>query len=450
MYYLAIDIGASSGRHIIGWIESGKIKTSEIYRFHNGAVSVDGELYWNTEQLFGHILTGLKKCRQLNIVPESVAIDTWGVDFVLLDKRDELLNEAMSYRGFSSFEDDIPVRFDELYVQTGIQKQPFNTIYQLLFLKNKKQELFDKAVSFLMIPDYFNFRLTGIKHNEYTNATTTSLVNAKSRQWDFDLIKKCGLPEKLFGRLYQPGEEIGCFLPEIEKEIGFNTRVIHAASHDTASAFMAVPANNGDAVYISSGTWSLLGVELGSPELSEAARAANFTNEGGYNNTYRFLKNIMGLWMISSVRKELGDKDFDYYQRLAEQAADFSSVVDVNNEMFLSPESMVQAIKNYCRQNRLKVPKTDGELLECAYKSLAKSYAQAVEQLSFITGKSYKSMNIVGGGSRDSHLNELTEKYTGLSVTAGPAEATAAGNIIMQMLSGGRFSSLAEARKAIV
>jgi rhamnulokinase len=352
-----------------------------------------------------------------------------------------------------------------LYAKTGIQKQLFNTIYQLAALKNEHPEQLAAAKSLLMIPDYFNFCLTGVKKQEYTNATSTNLVNAREKAWDRELIERLGLPQGLFTELSMPGTVVGKLTEEIQKAVGYNATVILPATHDTGSAFLAVPAKDDNAAYLSSGTWSLLGVENAEPITTEESRKQNFTNEGGAWYRFRYLKNIMGLWMIQSIRRELNGTayvagrtskyadgrtwSFPDLIAAAKGAADFTSVVDANDDRFLAPESMIDAIKDYCRESGQQVPETVGEIMQCVYLSLSRLYREAVEGLSAITGKTYTSLNIVGGGCQDMYLNQLTANATGLTVYAGPVEGTAIGNLVVQFIAAGEFEDLRSTRNAI-
>lgn len=450
-YYLAIDIGASSGRHILGHIEDGKMILEEIFRFKNGADKVGDKLVWNDKSLFESIVSGLKKCKEIGKIPVSIGIDTWGVDYALLDENDNLIGEVYSYRDNRTQKviDEVHsiVSEKETYERTGIQKQVFNTIYQLYC--DKKSGKIDNAKTFLMMPDYLHFLLTGVKKNEYTNASTTGLLNAKTREWDVELIEKLGLKKELFKELSQPGEIVGALKPEIVAKVGFDAKVCLPATHDTASAVMAVP-NVELPLYISSGTWSLMGIETPNENTSEIANNLGFTNEGGYQKSVRFLKNIMGLWMIQNIKKEYNDKYS--FSELAEEASkikDFNSIVDVNDLSFFAPDSMINAVKNYCAKSGQKVPESVGEIAFCVYASLAKCYKLAVEQIEEITGTSFKEINIVGGGCQNILLNELTAKYTGRTVVAGPVEATATGNLLAQMLSFGEINTLADGKKLI-
>lgn len=452
-YHLAVDIGASSGRHILGWIEGGKLRLRELYRFENQAVRRKGHLCWELDRLLEEILRGLERCREEGMTPVSLGIDTWAVDFVLLDKNGDPLGNAVAYRdgrtqGMDGLVEEL-VSPQELYARTGIQKQAFNTLYQLMAVKTQEPELLERAQRLLMVPEYLTYRLTGRRESEYTNATTTGLVNAQAKTWDGELLDRLGYPRRLFGELRQPGFPVGGFAPAVRERLGFDCQVLFPATHDTASAFLAVPAKEGG-VYLSSGTWSLLGTELPAPVLTEESRRRNFTNEGGYGYRFRYLKNIMGLWMLQSLRREAGEgATFQALERAARAAAEFPSRVDVNDSRFLAPENMGEALASFCRETGQPLPVTLGEQAACVYHSLAQSYAQSIRELSNLTGKSYTAVNIVGGGSQDSYLNQLTAQAAGLPVYAGPTEATALGNLLVQMLAQGEFPHLAAARKAI-
>lgn len=447
-YHLAIDIGASSGRHILGHIENGTIVLEEIYRFPNGAKMKDGHLCWDVDVLFSEIINGLRACKSAGKIPATMGIDTWAVDFVLLNKNGERMGDAVAYRDSRTDGMDKKVEekitFSDLYARTGIQKQPFNTIYQLASLGDELQN----ADKLMMIPDYFHFLLTGVQKFEYTNASSTGLLNAEAKTWDKELLNLLGYPQKLFPELSLPGTVVGNFRQEIIEQAGFDCTVVLPATHDTGSAFMAVPAKSDTSVYLSSGTWSLLGVENLSPITTENSMKANFTNEGGYEYRYRYLKNIMGLWMIQSIREENEAYSFQQLIDMAE-AAEFDTIIDVNDDAFLAPESMTKAVKNYCHEHGLPVPQTLGQLLKCVYRSLAVCYRDAIGELEALTGQKYTAIHIVGGGSNADYLNRLTAEATGLPVYAGPTEGTALGNLMAQLIYSGSFSSLAQAREAI-
>mgnify|MGYP001622878379 FL=1 len=452
-YYLAIDIGASSGRHMLASMKDGKMQLEEVYRFPNGMDDKNGTLCWNVERLFTEIKNGLKKCKEIGKLPVSMAIDTWGVDYVLLDKDDRILGDTVGYRDSRTEGMDEKVYEvipqDELYARTGIQKQIFNTVYQLMAVKESHPEYLEQAESILMIPDYFHFLLTGVKKNEYTNATTGQLVSPKTNDWDYEMIDMLGYNSKMFRPVSMPGTVVGEFTEEVQKEVGFNCTVVLPATHDTGSAVLAVPTNDDDAVYISSGTWSLMGIERKEADCSMESMKANFTNEGGYDHRFRYLKNIMGLWMIQSVKKEFAE-DLSFAQ-ICEMASKetISSIVDCNDDCFLAPKSMIKAVQDFCRRTGQQVPETVGEISSVIYNSLAKCYGDTVKEIEEITGKKYSTIYVVGGGSNAGYLNELTAKYTGKKVSAGPSEATAIGNVIVQMLHDGVFKDLPEARTCV-
>lgn len=452
-YYLAVDIGASSGRHMLASMKDGKMQLEEVYRFPNGMDNKNGTLCWDVERLITEIKNGLKKCKEIGKIPVSMGIDTWGVDYVLLDKDDNILGDTAGYRDSRTEGMDEKVYEvipqDDLYARTGIQKQIFNTIYQLMAVKQSHPEYLEQAETILMIPDYFNFLLTGVKKNEYTEATTGQLISPKTNDWDYELIDMLGYNSRMFLPVSMPGTVVGDFTEEVQKEVGFNCTVVLPATHDTGSAVLAVPTNDDDAVYISSGTWSLMGIERKEADCSMESMKANFTNEGGYNHRFRYLKNIMGLWMIQSVKKEFTeDLSFAEICEMASKET-ISSIVDCNDDCFLAPKSMIEAVQKFCRDTDQQVPETVGEISSVIYNSLAKCYGDTVEEIEAITGKKYSTIYVVGGGSNAGYLNELTAKYTGRKVSAGPSEATAIGNIIVQMLHDGVFASLPEARTCV-
>ena len=453
-YYLAVDIGASSGRHMLGHLEDGKMHLEEIYRFENGMANKDGKLVWDTQRLFTEILNGMKACAKAGKIPQSISVDTWAVDYVLLDEQDRLLGDTYGYRdGRTNGCDEAVYRLigeSELYAGTGIQKQIFNTIYQLMADRLKRPEILKKAKTFLMLPDYFQFLLTGKKVSEYTNGTSTQLVSPVTKQWDRELIRRLGYPEEMFLPLQMPGSEVGSLKADIAAQVGFDCRVVLCGSHDTASAVMAMPKAEGDGLYISSGTWSLMGVELPEADCGEESRQANFTNEGGYEYRFRYLKNIMGLWMIQSVRHEWEDRySFAELCKMAKEDQAFPSRVDANDNCFLAPESMIQEIQDYCQRTGQKIPETPGEIASVIYQSLADCYGKTVKEIEENTGKTYDGIYIIGGGSNAAYLNQLTANATGKTVYAGPGEATAIGNIMAQMIKNKELGGAAEARECV-
>ena len=453
-YYLAIDIGASSGRHMLGHMQDGKLVLEEIYRFQNGPIERKGSLVWDAEGLFAHILTGMARCKELGKIPVSVGIDTWGVDFVLLDETGQRLGEAVSYRDSRNQGADLLVEemlsFPELYRRTGIQKLIFNTIYQLMAIKRDRPDLLDRAQKMLLSPDYYHYLLTGRAVNEYTVASTTGLMDVEGKRWDRALIGQLGFPQGIFGDLIPPGQVLGPLRGEVAERVGYTAEVVLPASHDTASAYLAVPAVDERAVYLSSGTWSLMGVETMTPIITDLGRESGLTNEGGYGYRFRYLKNIMGLWMLQSVRKEEGGKySFPDLARMAAESGEPVAIVPVNHAAFLAPERMTEAVKAVCRETGQEVPETLGQVVQCIYHSLAKSYAGTIGELETIIGKPLTSVNIVGGGSQDAYLNALTAKLTGRPVYAGPVEAAVIGNLMVQMMWAGEIGDLSAGRQIV-
>jgi len=451
--YLAIDIGASGGRHILGSLDNGILRLEEVHRFPNGMKQKDGQLIWDVDAIFNEIITGLKKCAELNKQPFSVGIDTWGVDFVLTDSNGALVAPTVAYRDNRTDGMDLEVSRlisePELYARAGIQKLLLNTIYQLMAIKVRTPSCLDNAAHLLMMPDYLHYKLCSVMKNEYTIASTSALLNAQSKTWDDEIISRCGFPREIFGEIVPAGTTLGGFSDEIKKTVGFDCSVIMPPSHDTASAFLAIPAKSERSVYISSGTWSLIGVELSTPISSEASRSANFTNEGGYDYRYRYLKNIAGLWLLQSVHKEIGG-GAGYADLVAmARASDCYAIFGVNDERLAAPDSMVSAIRELCREDGQAAPESIGDFARSIFRSLAVSYAQTIGDLQALTGTVYDSVNIIGGGSLNEFLNELAATACGLPVYAGPTEGTALGNIVSQMISNGEISNLEAARKII-
>lgn len=403
MSCLAIDIGASSGRHILFRPESGNMQ--EIYRFPNGMTEKNGHLCWDYDAIFAHILEGMRRCKELGEIPDSVGIDTWGVDFVLLDESDRAIGDFVGYRDSRTNGMDAEVSKiitpEALYRRTGIQKAAYNTIYQLMALKLQHPEQLEAAKTFLMTPDYLHWRLCGRKANEYTEASTSQLLNPYTRQWDHELIERLGFPKDMFCQVVLPGTILGELTPEVQRAAGFNCRVIAPATHDTASAVAAMPQCGKDTIFLSSGTWSLLGVERDAPDCSEL------------ENQYGFAE-LCGL---------------------AEQA-EIASLVDCEDERFLAPKSMIAELQAVCRESGQQVPQTPGELAAVVYRSLTQCYGEAVRRLRADSGTDYRRLCVLGGGSNAGYLNRLTAEATGCTVILGPAEATAIGNAAVQMQGG--------------
>lgn len=441
--YLAIDIGASSGRHIAGWLEDGRLVTEEVYRFANANERENGHLVWNVSRLFEEVKNGIATAFKKYGEIESLSIDTWAVDYVLMNGDKEIL-PCYAYRDdrtaqpISKVHEIIP--FQKLYAKTGIQYQPFNTIYQLY--ADKCAGRLEKATDYLMIPEYLIYKLTGVKATEYTNATATGLVNAKMHDFDREIIETLGLDTIAYGKLRQPGFFVGRLSDSVSKEVGGNTNVVLCATHDTASAVLAAPIE-GEVPYISSGTWSLLGIEQSEAHTDTESMSYNFSNEGSVNFTFRYQKNIMGLWMIQSVRKELGNISFAEMEKMARESKT-DALVDCNDECFLAPQSMCAAVREKAGEEL-----DDGQLIRCIYRSLAQCYKQAISEMSQKLGKTFDTLHIIGGGSKDGFLNQLTAKATGLKVVAGPAEATSIGNFLVQMVASNECKDIAEGRKII-
>ena len=428
--YLAIDIGASSGRHIIGYKENEGIKLEEIYRFPNSVKEEDGHLVWDIDNIFYHVLEGIKITLKKYQEIESMSIDTWGVDYVLLKDGAEV-KPCYSYRDKRTKDVTRKVHeiipFNELYKITGSQFQEFNTIYQLYC--DKEMGRLDKADTFLHIPEYLMYRLTGVMVHEYTNASTTGLLDGRANNYSKDIIERLGLKKELFNELQKPGYVLGGFTSEVKEKVGGSIKVVLCATHDTASAVMGIPMEE-NAPYISSGTWSLLGIKTDKVITSDLAKCANFSNE--YGPSYiRFQKNIMGLWIIQRLSKEL-NLDFSSMVEMARKSI-YTNTFDVNDEVFLSSLNMKEEIINWFKKNNITLPKSDSDIINSSYHSLALSYQEAISELEEITETKYNYLYIVGGGAKNKYLNELTEMYTKHKVIALPIEATAIGNILCQM-----------------
>ncbi|MCR5002038.1 MAG: rhamnulokinase [Lachnospiraceae bacterium] len=453
-YYLAVDIGASGGRHVLGYEKKGQLVTEEIYRFDNYMDEVGNRRIWNVDRLFREIVIGMKKCNNAIGTIRSMAIDTWGVDYVLLDDEGRALFPAYAYRDLRTENTRKRVEGiisrDELYERTGIQDQPFNTLYQLIEHKESDSEIYNRASHMVLIPDYLTYLLTGDIHTEYTNATTTGLVSIKTGDWDYELIDRLQLKRSLFSDIVKPGTCAGRLKEEIVKEVGFDTLVMRTASHDTASAVVAVPTVSDKFVYISSGTWSLMGTELDTPIICPEAGKCNYTNEGGVQNTYRFLKNIFGMWFIQCLKHEYDDEYS--YSRMAEMAKTVTRPVeslDVNDPRFLSPKSVKEVIDTVCEECGMEKPANIGEYASVIFQSLADYYLKTLNEMERLTGVKYDAIHVIGGGSQVEFLDMLMAMRSKRKVYAGPVEATAIGNIIVQMIADGIFSDVAQARKVL-
>ena len=457
--FLAIDIGASSGRVMAGTWDGALFELTELHRFPNGPVQVMGHLHWDVLRLWHEIRSGIAKYAAQHGTPQSIGIDTWAVDFALLDEKGKLLGNPYHYRDrrADGMLDHVEQRLPsaQIYAQTGIQRLPINTLYQLMSMKQSRDPQLEAARTLLMIPDLLHYWLTGRTVAEYTNATTTQFLDATTGTWATDLLAQLGLPSGILPPIVAPGTTLGRLLPEISEAAGLqgSVPVIATATHDTASAVAAVPGLDEASAYISIGTWSLVGVEIAQPILTERARVLNFTNEGGVGGTIRFLKNVGGLWLLQECQR-LWQRDGNEYSwpellAQAEQAAPLRSVVDPDAPDFLSPDDMIEAIRAYCARSGQPAPATVGEVVRCCLESLALKYRWTIEALEELLGHGLDVVRIVGGGSRNRLLCQLTADACKRRVVAGPVEATALGNIIVQAVAGGYLPDIAAGRRAV-
>ena len=455
---LAFDFGASSGRAMLASFENGKIEMTEIHRFSNDPVTVNGRMYWDVLRLFFEIKTGITKAVNAGGF-DAIGIDTWGVDFGLINKKGELIGNPFHYRDQRT--KGIPERiFDEiiskedLYHRAGMQFMHFNTIYQLMYLKYNEPELLAQADKFLMMPDLFAYFLTGEMKEEASIASTSNLLNPNTKDWDFELIEKLGLDKNLFAPIVKSGSVYGYLSDDICTELGCKkVHVVAVCSHDTASAVAATPSSTDDFVYISCGTWSLFGIESKIPFLSDEAYKADFTNEGGFDGTIRFLKNIMGLWLIQESRRqwrrEGTEVGFDTLEKEALASEPFKCFINVDDPMFETAGNLPKRVLEFCEKTGQYVPKNRGEIMRCIYQSLAMKYKHTYNMLSDFTKRDYKSINILGGGIKDTLLCRLTADATGATVLAGPTEATVMGNIAVAFYALGEISDFKEIRKTV-
>ena len=460
--YLAIDLGAESGRLMAGLWNGKTLRLEEVHRFPNGPVLLADSLRWDVMRLWAEIQTGLSlAARKYGKSIVSVGADTWGVDYVLLSKRGEMLGQPFAYRDartngmMAKVFKKVPR--EKVFAQTGLQFMQINTLFQLAAAKEKTPELLEQADTLLFTPDFTHWALCGSRVAEFTIASTSQCLNPLTRNWAKPLLKKLGLPPGLFPKLVQPGTTLGHLRPGLADRLGLGrVRVVAPPSHDTASAVAGVPtANTGRAnwAYLSSGTWSLMGVEVKQASLSPRTSELNLTNEGGVDGTYRLLKNIMGLWLVQQCKRSFDERgrQYDYAQlaQLAAAAPPLRSLVDPNAPCFLNPPNMPKAIQDYCRKTKQPVPRTEGELVRCAYESLALKYRQVIDALEEVTGERIEVIHIVGGGSKSRLLNQFTADACRRPVMSGPVEATAMGNLLVQVRASGELSSLAEIREVV-
>ncbi|MDD6484842.1 MAG: rhamnulokinase [Clostridiales bacterium] len=458
--FLAFDFGASSGRAMLAKFDGERLELEEKHRFSNDPVNINGDLHWDVLRLFFEIKQGILKCvnsgdRDI----DCIGIDTWGVDYGLLDKNDKLITNPYHYRDTrtegmydKAFE---LVDKEEIFNRTGIAFNWFNTLYQLLAAKLGGDTGLKEAKTLLMMPDLFNFFLTGVKKTEYTNASTTQMYDSVNYEWCTDLLDKMGIRTDILTDVVFPGEIIGRVKPELAEELGIEQiPVVAVASHDTGSAVASVPApDQKDFIYISSGTWSLMGVELDKPNITRDAMKYNFTNEGGVEKTIRFLKNIMGLWLIQESRRQWDREgellSFDELERQANEAKPFESLIDPDYPAFQTPGNMPKRIREYCKMTGQKVPETKGEIVRCIAQSLAFKYRQTVDGMEEVTGNKYNVVNIVGGGIKDKMICRFTANATGRTVSAGPVEATSIGNVLVQAVAMGAIKDINEGRRVV-
>ena len=455
--YLAADFGGGSGRVIAGWLDGGRLVMEEVHRFPNRQVRLGKHVYWDFPALFADMKDGLKKAASKGYEVESIGVDTWGVDFGLIDRDGNLLGNPVCYRDARTA--GIPEKVAQIlsptehYATTGIQVMEINTLSQLYSLKGSAQ--LEAAEHMLFMPDLFSYFLTGEANNEYCISTTSELIDAKRRNWSWETIKTLDLPERIFGKIVMPGTVRGSLTKDVAEETGLGAvKVVAVGSHDTASAVAAVPAVEGDGAvaFLSSGTWSLLGLELPEPILTEEARLAQFTNEGGVGGRIRFLQNITGLWILQRLMaewEERGEKQTFGELLPAAEKVKISSVIPVADAVFMNPPSMEKAICNYCKETNQPIPQTKAEITRCVLQSLATKYQEAITAVTPLLPQPLKRLHIIGGGSQNALLNQLTANALGVPVWAGPVEATAMGNILVQAMASGEITDIAELREVV-
>ena len=454
-YALAIDLGASGGRHILGHLEQGRLELTEVYRFQNEIITRDGLQCWDMEALFAHVIAGMRACADRGISPATVGIDTWGVDYTLIDTQGKPLGPSVAYRDART--NSMPALLDaaispaELYARTGIARQPYNTVYQLMAEERAVALSVHEDARLLFTPCYLHFCLTGIARNEVSIASTSGLLDARTGRWDSRVLAAAGIPNALLGGPpVRAATVLGQLLPSVERQVGYACTVVLPACHDTASAFLAAPLSHQGAAVLSSGTWSLLGQELDGPILTDAARLAGFTNEIGYGGHTTLVRNIIGLWLLQAIRREWNKRlSYEEMAALALEGKAYPHLFNAADERFLSPPSMTAEITHAFTEAGLSPPQNEAQLLYCVHQSLAQCYRDAVRQLSALTQNPITALHIVGGGSQNATLNQFTANATGLPVYAGPVEATALGNLAAQWIATKRVGSAEEMRSLI-
>jgi rhamnulokinase len=458
-YFLAFDLGASSGRAILGTLVNNTLELTEIHRFSNQMQLINGHYFWNIFSLFNELKTGLKKCvKEYGIQPESIGVDTWGVDFVHLNKEGLIISLPFAYRDSrtnTSMEDLFQIiQQEEVYAQTGIQFMQFNSLFQLFSMVKDHSSILEITDAILFMPDALNYLFSGVKKSEVSIASTSQMIIPGTRDWNYELLEKAGIPKNILQEIILPGTILGNITSEVAGETGSKSvPVIAVAGHDTASAIVSVPCCLNNFAYISSGTWSLMGIECRKPHISEQTRQLNFTNEGGVDGTTRFLKNIMGMWLIQEVQRIWEAEGMKYtwtaMVELARRSEPFQFLINPDDSMFLNPRDMTQAIRDFCYQTAQGTPQTHGEVIRCIYDSLALKYRFTLEQIRDVSDQPIEVIHIIGGGANNHFLNQLTADATGLNVVAGPTEATAIGNIMIQAKALGYVGSLTEIRQII-
>ncbi len=456
--FLAFDIGASSGRAILGTLEGKNLNLTEVHRFKNEMTCIHGSYFWNIYNLFDELKTGLKKCiSELKIKPQSIGVDTWGVDYALVFSNGRFSGLPFAYRDHRTdcaMDDFFRILSKkETYLLSGIQFMQFNTLFQLFSSARLNDAALKIAESLLFTPDALNYLFTGIRKNEYTIASTSQLLKPGKPEWEYQLFKAAGIPDNLAGEILLPGTVLGNVLAEIDEQTGCgNIPCVAVASHDTASAVVSVPAGGENWAFLSSGTWSLLGIESQTPIVSEKTLEMNFTNEGGADLTTRFLKNIMGMWLIQEC-KRIWDREkvfsWEEIVNMSNAAEPFKCFINPDSREFLNPGNMPEAIRLYCRKTNQPVPVTKGEIARCIYDSLVLKYKHTIKQIEDITGRKIEKLHVIGGGAKNAMLNQLTADATGIPVFSGPIEATAIGNVLMQAKALGVINSLAELREVV-
>jgi rhamnulokinase len=456
--YLAVDLGAESGRVVLASLEGEMVNLKEVHRFANGPVRLPDGIHWDVLRLWSEIKAGIAAAIKGGVNPAGIGLDTWGVDFGLLDRNGSLLGNPFHYRDARTdgMLDEAFKRVPraEIFAKTGIQFMQLNSLYQLLSISLGNPRVFDLAETFVTVPDLFNYWLSGKIANEFTIATTTQCFNPTKHEWDQDLLESFGIPSRLFRPVSEPGTVLGALDPGVREESRAGAiTVIAPACHDTGSALVAVPAQDQDFGWISSGTWSIMGAEVRQPALGEKALAYNFTNEGGVAGTWRLSKNIMGLWLVQECRRtwqsQGEDISYDEITHLAGDAKPFLAVVDTDADLFFHPGDLPDKLRKFCNESRQEIPQTKGEIVRVALESLALKYRHTLEQIEELTGKRLDPIHIIGGGTKNRLLNQFTADSTGRPVVTGPVEATATGNVLMQAIALGQLGSLAEARAVV-